>query len=413
MVGKPAEPAPSAQDSAPAPVNTATPDISAFGRSFDLPPTPAQSAATGQVHVAAPSKSYTDGVSFGASASLPGQMPSPFPPPAGIPTSAGPSKGSPIKLGLANLIKGCSAQDIGIAPDLIPSWVQVSLPHDLIHPQLGSGKVTLTLADIVGGLDPEMRHLIVPAHPSIKVEIPSSEISSATPVEPSSGEVQSPASAPSAGLPAGVPWPFQATTEAPQAAPSFSPPSFSPPPPVAQGLPSSLPSGFSSSPARFPAEPGPPSALPGPPLPRPNGVRVSRQSDKHSQMLLRVLLGSEAEDFDAEAVVKLTTSQPGVAAAVCFHDGRPVATSGNGSPEAENFLRQAQRMHDHVQPLVALTGIEGTETVSVKSDRHMVTFSLQGQVTLGVLHDPLQQEASLREKVTLIARELTGLLHAA
>lgn len=129
-------------------------------------------------------------------------------------------------------------------------------------------------------------------------------------------------------------------------------------------------------------------------------------------MLLRVLLGSQG-DLDAEAVVRLTNSQPGVAAAVCFVGGRPVASSGNGSPEAEHFLRQAERIHTHVQPLVALTGIADTETFSMKSDHHVVTFSFQGELTLGVLHDPLQQESTLREKVTLIARELTGLLQAA
>ncbi len=140
---------------------------------------------------------------------------------------------------------------------------------------------------------------------------------------------------------------------------------------------------------------------------------VPRESDKHRQMLLRVLLGSQDSEFDANGVVRLTTGQPGVAAAVCFHEGRSVASAGNGTPEADNFLRQAKQMLEHVEPLVALTGIDDTETVSVKSDRHVVTFSLQGRVILAVLHDPLQQEPTLREKVTLIARELTGLLQAA
>lgn len=158
-----------------------------------------------------------------------------------------------------------------------------------------------------------------------------------------------------------------------------------------------------------------PSPAPQPPAsPAAPGLsRVARESDKNRQMLLRVLLGTQEQAFDADAVIRLTTAQPGVAAAVCFLEGRQVATSGNGSLEAANFLRQAQRMLDHVQPLVALTGIEDTETVSVKSDRHVVTFSLQGPVTLAVLHDPLRQEPTLREKVTLIARELTGLLQAA
>lgn len=438
MIGKPVDAATAAapadaaaHDPAPAPINAGTPHISAFGRSFDLPPVGAQppfEAAPAQTFPPKPAPlPAPEASSYG--------LPSP---PAQLPTQANPVGGKPapgnvLKLGLASIVKGCPVQDIGIAPDLIPSWVQVSLPKDLVEPQLSSGKVIVTLADVVNGLDADMRHLIVPAHPSIKVEIPASEVPtsagqgaperksgafSTTPASPSAG---------AAGLPQGVPWPFQSTADPAKATslpPSLTTGGYPPPipssfPPAGNGAVPTFASaaGSPTTPGRFGAEtpPKPATSSPpnGSPMPKMNGVQVARQSDKHSQMLLRVLLGSEAEDIDAEAVVRLTTSQPGVAAAVCFYDGRPVATSGNGSPEAENFLRQAQRMHDHVQPLVALTGIEDTETVSVKSDRHMVTFSLQKQVTLGVLHDPLQQEATLREKVTLIARELTSLLHAA
>jgi hypothetical protein len=171
-----------------------------------------------------------------------------------------------------------------------------------------------------------------------------------------------------------------------------------------------------AAPLPKPEAPSVPSGLSRPTVPvsvvRP-APRVSTDADKRRQMLLRVLLGSQEEAFDAEDVIRLTTAQPGVAAAVCFHEGKAVASSGNGSSEATNFLRQAQKMIDHVEPLVAMTGIDDTETISLKNDQHVITFSLQGAVTLAVLHDPHQQEPTLREKVTLIARELTGLLQAA
>ena len=66
-----------------------------------------------------------------------------------------------------------------------------------------------------------------------------------------------------------------------------------------------------------------------------------------------------------------------------------------------------------MQPLVSLAGIDDTETFSMKSDHQRVTFSLQGNVTLGVLHDPRHEEPALREKVTLIGRELNSLLQSA
>jgi hypothetical protein len=409
--------------------------------------------------------------------------------------------GDEVKLGLASVLKGCAARDIGISPDHIPSWVQTTLPLSLIQPQLASGKVSIRLADILRGLEPEMRHLLAPTRHDLEVVVPANDLFHALPVakagaappdaskpSPAIAEAIMPSPAPQeVTMPAGVPWPFEtaahaepATPDLPTPAPAavvesafsaFSLPSLSampaptstppegpfqvspppapaevPPPPPAPALeapfqafappaasaplfntiadrpfetfapkaaPAPLPeahapSADSSFLLATPASPAPVSVVRSAALPR-----VTRDSDKRRQMLLRVLLGSQEEAFDANAVIRLTTGQPGVAAAVCFQDGKPVASSGNGSPEGENFLRQAQRRIEQVLPLVELTGIQDTETVSMKSDRHVITFSLQGRVTLAVLHDPQQQEPTLREKVTLIARELTGLLQAA
>jgi hypothetical protein len=443
-------------------------------------------------------------------AALPPVSPLAEAPPAAFPPSSSAADdranaaatGEEVKLGLASVLKGCAARDIGISPDHIPSWVQTTLPLSLIQPQLASGKVTIRLADILRGLEPEMRHLLAPTRHDLEVVVPANDLFHALPVAkatapapeaskplPAVAEAGMPSpAAPEATMPAGVPWPFEKTTaHAEQATPDFPTPApaavvesafsaFSLPALSAMPSPTSTtPEGpFQVFPPPAPAEvPQPPPApaleapfqafappaasaplfntvadrpfetfapkaaatpqpeayassadssfllaAPTPPAPvsvvRPAALpRVTRDSDKRRQMLLRVLLGSQEEAFDANAVIRLTTGQPGVAAAVCFQDGKPVASSGNGSPEGENFLRQAQRMIEHVLPLVELTGIEDTETVSMKSDRHVITFSLQGRVTLAVLHDPQQQEPTLREKVTLIARELTGLLQAA
>jgi hypothetical protein len=384
-----------------------------------------------------------------------------------------------VKLGLASALKSCSAKDIGISPDHIPSWVQTTLPLSLIQPQLASGKVTLRLADILRGLEPEMRHLLAPTRQDLEVVLPANEVFHALPVGNDSAVPAVPAVEPPAApestvkLPAGVPWPFEskahstpepvapppmpftvpetpftAFTPAEEAAP-IAPPKQATPlpavaeretisafPPAAQPAPAPFPAAspqapaFAWEPSSFPAPAAEATAKepatsfsfskaephPGPSVSvvRPTVVpRASAVPDKHRQMLLRVLLGSQDDDFDAEAVIRRTLDQPGVAAAVCFHDGRQIAHAGNGSAEADNFLRQARSMVEHVEPLVQLTGIDDTETLNLKSDRHVITFSLQGDVTLAVLHDPQRQEPTLREKVTLIARELTGLLQAA
>ncbi|MFZ4766056.1 MAG: hypothetical protein ACOYMN_13985 [Roseimicrobium sp.] len=316
-----------------------------------------------------------------------------------------------VTLPLAVALKGCQPGMIGISPDKIPSWVQVSLPLAIVRSQLGAaGKIVVPLADLLQGLDPEMRHLVTPAQADLRVEIAIQDLfGSPAPVEEPEAKLfatnveSSPARVPAepeVKLPAGVPWPFaQSVEEMPTNAAPASPP---PIPPLAQ-------------PPVFPPAPSlEPVAEVAPVLPTPQALvpPMMRTVERHDQLLLRVLLGTQ-DELDTHSIVRLTAGQPGVAAVVCLQEGLPVATYGNGTPEAENFLRQAQRIYDHVQPLVTLTGIQETETFSIKSDHQLVTFSLQGPVTLGVLHDPHRQEPTLREKVTLIARELTGLLRAA
>ena len=306
---------------------------------------------------------------------------------------------------------GCSQQEIGISADMIPSWVQVSLPLALVRSHLGAGgKITLPLTEILNSLEPELRHLISPSRSDLTVQLAVGELFGAesAPPPPRNGpEIAKPATsvtpAPEVKLPEGVPWPFAAETAAPpplKAVPAPANP-VCPPEPLVQERPTEF--------FEFPSPPPTDRAAQSPSViaSKPPGAPA-----RHGQILLRALLGTQ-EELDTATIVRLTARQPGVAAAFCLQDGRTVASSGNGSAEAESFLRQAQRIHEHVQPLVSLAGIDNTETFSMKSDHQRVTFSLQGNVTLGVLHDPRHEEPALCEKVTLIGRELTSLLQSA
>ena len=310
---------------------------------------------------------------------------------------------------------GCSQQEIGISADMIPSWVQVSLPLALVRSHLGAGgKITLPLAEILNCLEPELRHLISPSRSDLTVQLAVGELFGGTPAAPSARsapEIAKPAPpaipAPEVNLPEGVPWPFASETVAPpplQGVPAPASPVWSPEP-LVQERPAEV-FGFPSPPPAAPAPQFAPAGANKPPS------ATARNGTRNGQILLRALLGTQ-EELDTATIIRLTASQPGVAAVFCLQDGRTVASSGNGSTEAENFLRQAQRIHEHVQPLVSLAGIDDTETFSMKSDHQRVTFSLQGNVTLGVLHDPRHEEPALREKVTLIGRELNSLLQSA
>ncbi len=142
----------------------------------------------------------------------------------------------------------------------------------------------------------------------------------------------------------------------------------------------------------------------------PAQLRASR--DRNKQLLLRVLLSTE-DDLELEDVIRLTGALPGVSAAVCLQEGTIMGYASNGTSEAENFIRQATQIYGHLQPLIQLTGIMDTETLSMKSDQLMASFSLQGELVLGVLHDPGKNEPTLRERITLIARELKSVVGAA
>lgn len=378
-------------------------------------------------------------------------------------------------------------------PEQIPSWISVSFPVATLVEQLSSGKVTVKLAEIMRGLEPEFRSIIMPSRPDIIVELPINDVFHAlpapaipkAPAAPAEATLPAPAPIPSspktadvlgsealaaiadfkaaapanspenqaalpslfalarpeestANLPAGVPWPFevapaQAGTEpgatttttffgpagAAEDPPAVTPPfhHFPKPDPEAEhGLAPEPPPLFqaTSTLLGLPVEPpSPHRSIRSEAITFGPGVKavshatapVKGSRDRNKQLLLRVLLSTE-DDMELDDVIRLTGALPGVSAAVCLNQGSIVGFATNGSSEAENFVRQATQIYSHLQPLIQLTGIMDTETMSMKSDQLMASFSLQGDLVLGVLHDPGKNEPTLRERITLIAREL-------
>jgi hypothetical protein len=161
-----------------------------------------------------------------------------------------------------------------------------------------------------------------------------------------------------------------------------------------------------------PATGAPEFVTPAPILPSQGSLAATatpRGDNQTRRLLLTVLLGSP-EVADAAAVVKLTRQLPGVSAALCVQDGRVVADGGDGSAEAERFLREAPVKMRMLPSLTALTGIEDTETLHIQSGEGEATFCLQGAVTFAVLHDPRRREPALKEKITLLGRELAAMM---
>jgi hypothetical protein len=214
-----------------------------------------------------------------------------------------------------------------------------------------------------------------------------------------------------------------------QPPPSFAPeleeiPSFAhaaqAPQPASRGL-------FSAQPVSKPlfAAPEPPAARPEPqyapaPAPAPQGVAATTAAVKHSflnlapmdtqsdQLLLRALLGTE-EKLTAPRVVELLAMQHGLSACVCLHGSRVISHADASKPDATEFQRQASDIARQVRGLAPLIGIEGAETFTLNAGGRLLTFCFPGETIIGVLHDD-EPSTGMRDKITLIARELSRML---
>lgn len=132
---------------------------------------------------------------------------------------------------------------------------------------------------------------------------------------------------------------------------------------------------------------------------------VDTQTD---QLLLRALLGTE-ENLAAPRVVELLATQPGLSACVCLHGAHVLSHGCAGKSDAAEFQRQAPEIAKQLRALAPLIGIEGAETFTLNAGGRLLTFCFPGNTIVAVLHDA-EPSNGLRDKITLISRELARLL---
>jgi len=287
-----------------------------------------------------------------------------------------------------------------------------------------------------------------PFDPFAAASSPSGALAAKAPAESGFSSAQLLGQAPAAQPPASVPFAFAPAPEIkaasnPFAAPAqdyFKPsPVFAPaldeipaflaqeasPQPVAHGL-------FSTQPASAPlfaepvAQPIPvPEFKPAPmpaPAARPPAVETPAKmaAVKHSflglspvdtqtdQLLLRALLGTE-ENLTAPRVVELLAAQNGLSACVCLHGSHVLSHADKSKPDAADFQRQAPDIARQLRGLAPLIGIEGAETFTLNAGGRLLTFCFPADTIIGVLHDA-EPSNGLRDKITLIARELARML---
>ena len=121
------------------------------------------------------------------------------------------------------------------------------------------------------------------------------------------------------------------------------------------------------------------------------------------QLILRAMLGV-SDQLDVNRVVELTARLPGVAACAFVRDARIVA-HGDSSEPSQNFRQQAAEIAKSMRTLAEVTGLDA-ETLSIPTNDRLITFCFQGGGAFGVLHTDKSIPAGLREKITLLSRDV-------
>lgn len=200
-------------------------------------------------------------------------------------------------------------------------------------------------------------------------------------LQPAAGAITNPFSMPKAAAAPPEPPPAPAAFFAPPAKPELKP-----------------------APAPAPAAKAPVSTAPG----KSSFLGLSPLDTDTDQLLLRALLGAE-EELSASRVVQLLAGQPGLCACVCLHGSSILSHADSSLPDAAAFQQQAADIARQLRGLAPLIGIEGAETFTLNAGGRLLTFCFPGDITVGVLH-ACEPGTGLRDKVTLVARELARML---
>ena len=139
-----------------------------------------------------------------------------------------------------------------------------------------------------------------------------------------------------------------------------------------------------------------------------SNLGVQTHDTDPDQILLRALLDTDTE-LTPQKVVEMACNLPSIAACVCIQGTRSISHVGTHKQQAREFQKQATDLAQHLRTLAPLIGIEGAETFTMHSGDRLMTFCFPEGSILGVLHDA-EPTLGLRDKITLIARELSRMI---
>jgi hypothetical protein len=158
-----------------------------------------------------------------------------------------------------------------------------------------------------------------------------------------------------------------------------------------------------AAPAPAPAKPAPAPAAWSAPAPSSSSAFGLSANVDEEQLVLRAMLGV-SDKLDIGRVVELAARLPGVSACAFVRDNRATA-HGDDSAPSQNFRQQASAISQSMRTLAEVTGLDA-ETLSIATNERLITFCFQGSSAFGVLHTDKTPPPGLREKITLLSREV-------
>ncbi len=129
--------------------------------------------------------------------------------------------------------------------------------------------------------------------------------------------------------------------------------------------------------------------------------------DAPGQLALRAVFATD-EPISPQRAVALSAELPGIAACVFLDctDGDALV-AGDLDDKASEALRNAPDLYKNVRGLATMMGVgEDATTFTIRTGGGVLSFFTEGKTCLGVVHASGGFQAGVREKLTLVGREL-------
>lgn len=190
---------------------------------------------------------------------------------------------------------------------------------------------------------------------------------------------------------------FGLPNSAAQAAPAAE---LAAPPAAAPGLTATIPSAVDPAAAALAARPA--SQTP--------GIEFGFEADP-KQLVLRALFGVETA-LNAEDVLGRLTNIDGLEACVLIEkqSGNTRATSGKDAARTSSFEAQAKQAYQKVISLADDLSVTDAESFTLRTTYGAMSFFNASAACLAVLQQDGHFEAGVRERLTLVTRELSEML---